>query len=84
VDVDLEAAADHAEGVGDSVLPVDREIPGDDVHNLMILRDLHASGGVDDPGDVLLGDLPILAGYGHHAAAVERPDVRARDPGPGA
>ena len=61
VDVGLEPAPDHPERVGDPVLAVDGEVPGHDVHNLMILRDLHAPGGVDDAGDVLLGDLPVLA-----------------------
>ena len=47
VDLDLEPAADHPLGIGDAVLAVDREVPGKNVHNLMILRDLHPAGGVD-------------------------------------
>ena len=70
------------ERVGDAVLPVDRELPGDDVDDLVVLRDLHAPGGVDDPGDVLLGDLPVLAGDGDDAPAVEGADVGARDARP--
>ena len=84
VDVRLEPAADHADRVGHAVLAVHREVPGHDVDDLVVLGDLHAPGGVDDPGDVLLGDLPVLAGHGDDPPAVEGPDVRARDPDPGA
>ena len=84
VDVGLEAAADHAQRVGDAVLAVHREVPRHDVDDLMVLGDLDAPGRVDDPGDVLLGDLPVLAGHGHDAPAVEGPDVGARNAHPGA
>jgi len=84
VDVRLEPGPDHAQRVGDSVLPVHRELAGHDVDNLMILRDLHATGGVDDPGHVFLRDLSILAGDGDHSATVEGADIRAGDAHPGA
>ena len=65
-------------GSADPVLAVHRELPRNDVDDLVVLGDLDAAGGVDDPGDVLLGDLPVLAGDRHDPPAVEGADVRAR------
>ncbi len=79
VDVDLELDAAHAQRVLDPVLLVDDELLGDDVDDRAVRRDGQRLRLVDDPLDVLPGDLPVLAGDGHDAPRVEALDVGAGD-----
>ena len=79
VDVDLELDAVHAQRIADPVLLVHDELLGDDVDDLPVGRDRDGLGLLDDPADVVAGDLPVLARDGDHPAAVEALDVGARD-----
>ena len=79
VHVGLQPLGGHAERIVDAVLPIDHELPGDDVQQLELGRDVDRLGGLDDPVDVLAGDLLVLAHHRDHAARVDRADVIAGD-----
>ena len=80
VHVDLEPRAGHPDGRPDAVLLVDHEVLREHVQDFAAARQRDRLGGVDGAPDVLARDLAVLAGDRHHAAAVERLDVRRGEP----
>ena len=84
VDVGFEARADHPDGIGHAVLAVHGELAGHDVHDLVVLRDLHSPRRVHDAGHVVARDLAVLARHGDDAAAVEGAHVGSGHADPGA
>ena len=80
VDVHFEPRAGHADRRADAVLLVDDEVLRQHVEDLAAARQRDGLGGVDRAAHVLARDLAVLAGHRHDAAAVERLDVRARQP----
>ena len=70
-------APGHADRRADAVLLVDDEVLRQHVQHLAAGRQRHRARGVERAPHVLARDLAVLAGHGHHAAAVEALDVGA-------
>jgi len=81
VDLGFEPHAAHPDRVLDPVLVVDDELLRDHVDDLAIGGDRDRLGGLHHAVDVGGTDLVVLAGDRDHAAAVDRADVVAGDPG---
>jgi hypothetical protein len=75
----LQAHAAHADGLADALLVVDDEFLRQDVQDLLVRRDRHRAGGVDDPVDVRLHHLVLLDGG--DAVGVQAADMAAGDAG---
>ncbi len=71
---------DHADGLSHAVLVVDHEGLGQHVDDLAVLGQVDGPGGVHRALHVGLVHLAVLAGDGHHPAAVDSADVAASHP----
>ena len=79
VDLHLEAAAEHAERVGDAALLVDDELLRHGVQDLAVGRQGRRLRRVEHALDVRARDLAVLARHRDHAARVDAADVGAGD-----
>src|SRR5271154_3015718 len=77
VDVCLQALADHADGVADVVLRVERKFLGEDVQDFAVFRQLHAAGGFDGAADVVALHVARARADRDAAAAIDAAHVRA-------
>lgn len=56
----FQAQAAHADGLADVFLAVDDELLRQHMQHLLVGRDVHRLGGLDDAGDVGGGDFFVL------------------------
>lgn len=75
----FQAQAAHADGLADVFLAIDDELLRQHMQHLLVGRDVHRLGGLDDAGDVGGGDFLVLDG--DHAAGIEAADMAAGDAG---
>ena len=71
----FQAVAVHADGRADAILPIHDEAALDDVDDFAVVGDGDGLGGIQGAGHIILVD--HAAGNAHHAAAVDRGNVRA-------
>jgi hypothetical protein len=84
MDLDLQAAAQHSQGIADATLLVDDELLGDGVQNLAIRRQRRRLRRTEGALDVRFHDLAVLARHRHHAARVHAAHVGPGDTDVGA
>ncbi|MNI41761.1 hypothetical protein D3C73_960230 [compost metagenome] len=75
----FQAQAAHADGLADVFLAVDDELLRQHVQHLLVGRDVHRLGGLDDAGNVGGGDFFVL--HSDHAAGIEAADMAAGNAG---
>ena len=56
MEIDFEAAADHADGVVDAGLVVEDELAGEEMENFAVSGEGDGAGAFDGAGDVVLAD----------------------------
>ena len=71
--------ARHADGIADPLLIVDDELLRQDVQDLLIRRDGHGAGGIDDAVHVQLGHFVVA--NGDNAVGIEAADMATGDAG---
>ena len=79
MEVDLQAVADHADGVVDAGLVVEDELLGEEMEDLAVGGEADGAGAVDGRAHVLAGDLLHAAAHGDAALGVHALDVRTAD-----
>src|SRR5271163_931981 len=77
VDVCLQALTDHADGVADVVLGIERKFLGEDVQDFAGFRQLHAAGGFDGAAHVVALHIARARAYGDAATAIHTAHMRA-------
>ena len=76
----LQTKTVHAQRIAHAFLPIHDVGTGDDVQQLLVLRQRDRAGRLQYTIHIVGSDSPVTAGHAHHALAVTRGDMRATDP----
>ena len=79
MDIHLHFCAEHADGVLDAVLAVHAEMLANDVHDVILGRQVNGLGVFDRVLDVFVADLAVGGDDRMNAAVVEPAQVPAAD-----